>query len=153
MEIQIFVSFVGYLMVGGWRGGLGLEGGRGGGGHTKYPPRRTRRQHQRSLPRSQVLAGCVVANRLIRTKFGEVVDNRSRFLKNKSEMLDGPQTICSLVVVILWVYKTYACAWGAIAYSPTSVIDLSLDLRPRPTAAITTSASDHSQLFIPSRTL
>mmetsp|Transcript_22587 Transcript_22587/g.52364 ORF Transcript_22587/g.52364 Transcript_22587/m.52364 type:complete len:1354 (+) Transcript_22587:312-4373(+) len=54
-----------------------------------------------------VFGGCVVVSFLLKTKIGRQVSGRSQFLKNQNERLDVPQTICSALTVILWIYKTY----------------------------------------------
>merc|ERR1719230_539459 len=70
MQVQITISFFGYLLV---------------------------------------FVGCFLLNRLVTTKLGKRVSrgNSQQFLKNQSEKLNIPQTICSFITVVLWIYKTY----------------------------------------------
>ena len=47
----------------------------------------------------------MVVNLLLKTKIGKYASSRSQFIKNQNEYLDIPQTICSALTVILWIYK------------------------------------------------
>ena len=96
MQVQITISFFGYVFVSG----------------SRLAP--LSRAPKSTIVNSlecplQVFVGCSLLNGLVSTKFGKKVSrgNSQQFLKNQSEKLDIPQTICSFVTVVLWIYKTY----------------------------------------------